>query len=157
MTDIQLNLTIIQAWHELNKINNKIDLLETETRTKLDISASKLKDILTQCSIIENDKFINSIAFKDNAIIKLGALYDSKHAYEKYIRNEIRLSKLSNPAICIAFLKEYYLRDDNKKMTWEDISKEMGFSVRQCHRYYEEYKGYTPKNNVWHACDEISS
>ena len=143
------HLTIIEAWNELNKINNHIELLETKLKTNLDVSSSKLKEILTKCSIVNNDKFINSIAINDNDMIKLSGLYDSRNAYETYIRNEIKISKISSPAICVAFLKEYYLRDDNKKMTWVDISKEMGFSIAQCRRYYEEYKGYTPKENEW--------
>lgn len=144
------HLTIIQAWNELNKINNHIGLLETKIKKRFDISSSKLKEILIKCSIANNDKFINSIISNDEDIIKLGGLYDSKNAYETYIRNEIRIAKMSTPAICIAFLKEYYLKKDNKKMTWEDISKEMGYSVAQCRRYYDEYKGYTPRENEWH-------
>ena len=141
-------MTIVQAWNELNKINNDIDLLETLIKSRLGISSSKLKEILVKCSITNNDKFINSISRNDVDIIKLANLYDSKNAYEIYIRNEIKISKLSEPALCIAFLKEYYLKN-NKKMTWEDIAKEMSMSIAQCRRYYDEYKGYTPKANEY--------
>jgi len=143
------HLSIIEAWNELNKINNHIELLETKIKTKFDIGSSKLKEILTKCSVVGNDKFINSIISQDKDIETLGNLYDSKYAYETYIRNEIRISKISTPAICIAFLKEYYLKNDNKRMTWDDIALEMGYSSKQCKRFYDEYKGYTPKENSW--------
>lgn len=142
-------LTLVEAWNELNKANNRIDLLETLLSKKYDIGSSKLKEILTQCSIGKNDRFINTIISKDNEVIELGELYDARNAWETYIRNEIKIHKLSAPAICIAFLKEYYLRDDNKKMTWEDIAKEMGYGIAQCRRYYDEYKGRTPKDNSY--------
>lgn len=147
------HLTIIQAWNELNKINNEIDLLETLITTKMDIGSSKLKEIMTSCSVTSNDKFINSIISKDENVIKLGGLYDSKNGYETYIRNEIRINKVSEPALCIAFLKEYYLKD-GKRMTWDDIEKEMNLSKSQCKRYYyEDYKGQTPSKNSWHKSD----
>lgn len=150
---MEKHLTIIEAWNELNKINNHIDLLETVLKTKLDIGSSKLKEIMISCSVNGNNKFINSIISQDEDIIKLNGLYDSKNAYEKYIRNEIRISKVSEPALCIAFLKEYYLKD-NKRLTWNDISREMCLSERQCKRYYyEDYKGQTPKDNSWHLDD----
>ena len=144
---LEKQLTIIEAWNELNKINNQIDLLETLIATKLSIGSSKLKEILTKCSFTNNDKFINSIASKDDDVIKLRGLYDSRNAYENYIRNEISRTKLSEPAICVAFLKEYYIGDDNKRLTWQDIAREMGYSEKQCRRYYDEYKGATPIDN----------
>lgn len=144
------NLSIVEAWNELNKVNNKIELLETLLKSKLNITSSKLKEILVKCSITNNDKFINTIISKDDDIIQLGELYDTKNGWEKYIRNEIKISKISNPAICVAFLKEYYIGDDNKRMTFEDIAKELGYSLAQTKRYYyEDYKGATPKDNSW--------
>lgn len=134
-------LSIVQAWDELNKINNKIDLLETLIKTKLDISASKLKEILVSCSFTNNDKFINSIVSKDEDVILLASKYQSKNAWENYIRSEIERLKLSDISICIAFLKEY------KHLTWEEIVKEMIMSEKQCRRYYDKYKGKTPKEN----------
>lgn len=136
-------LTIIEAWDALNKINNDIDLLETLIKTRLDISASKLKEILVSCTFTNNDRFINSIASKDEDIVRLSLKYQSKNAYENYIRNEINRLKLSDMSLCIAFLKEY------KKLTWEEIAKEMTYSIKQCKRYYDEYKGKAPNDNSW--------
>lgn len=142
-------MSLIKAWNELNKINIEIEFLETEIAKSLNISSSKLKEILVQCSISNNNKFINSLVSNDKRTSKLDSLYISQKNYEKYIRNKIKISKLTEPIICVAFLKEYYLKKDNKRMSYEDIAKEMGYSVRQVKRYYSEYKGKTPSDNSW--------
>lgn len=151
---LEKHLTIIEAWNELNKINNKIDLLETLVASEEDISASKLKEVMTQCSIVNNDKSINRIISKDSRKDELYALWDSQKAWEKYIRNEIKILKLTEPVICIAFLREYYIKKNNKKMSWEEIAKEVGYSIPQTKRfYYEDYKGRTPSDNSWDKND----
>lgn len=142
-------MSLVEAWDELNKINIEIEFLETEIAKSNNISSSKLKEILVQCSISNNDKFINSLVSNDRRTSKLDSLYISQKNYEKYIRNKIKISKLTEPIICVAFLKEYYLKKDNKRMSYEDIAKEMGYSVRQVKRYYSEYKGKTPSDNSW--------
>ena len=147
----QKHLTIVEAWNELNKVLNEIQLKETLIATRMDIGANKLKEILTQCTVTNNDRFVNAISSNDTDILKLRELYNSQRAWETYIDNEMKISKLSQPAICIAFLKEYYLKKDNKKMTWEDIAKKMGYSVRQCKRFYDEYRGRTPADNCSEA------
>lgn len=149
----QKHLTIVEAWNELNKVLNEIQLKETLIATRMDIKASQLKEILTQCTIVNNDRFINAISINDFDYLKLRELYEEQRAWETYIDNEMKISKLSQPAICIAFLKEYYLKKDDKKMTWEDIAKKMGYSVRQCKRFYDEYRGRTPSDN----CSEVLS
>lgn len=150
------NLTIVEAWNELNKINNKINLLETLIETQYSIGSSKLKEILTSCSVTSNDKFINMVTSKDANAIELKKQYLLKNAYENYILNEIKFLKLSEPSLCIAFLKEYSLKKDNKRYSWDDIAIEMGFSVAQCRRYYDEYKGRTPSDNSW-SIDDVKS
>ena len=149
-------MNLIKAWNELNKINNKINLLETLIEKHYDIGCSKLRDVLVNCSISSNDKFINMIISKDENALKLQEQYSLKVAYETYILNEIKILKLSEPRLCIAFLKEYSLKKDNKRYSWDDIAKEMGFSVAQCRRYYDEYKGCTPSNNSW-SIEDVKS
>lgn len=148
MTEEKL-LTIIEAWDRLNEVNNEIDLLETQIVLKLDIAASKLRDILTSCSFTNNEKFINGIVNKDEKTEQLIKDYQEKSNLEKYIQNEIKRTKISQPALCIAFLKEYSLNKDNTKLTWDDIEKEMGMSKRQCQRNYEEYLKLHPSNKQW--------
>lgn len=149
-------MTIIDYWNELNKINNKISLLETLLKTQYSIGSSKLKEILTNCSVSNSDKFINMITSKDENALDLREQYIRRNAYENYILNEIKILKLSEPSLCIAFLKEYSLKKDNKRYSWEDIAKEMGFSVAQCRRYYDEYKGRTPSDNSW-SIDDVKA
>lgn len=139
----QKELTLIEAWDELNKVNNRIDLLETQIKLAGDISSSKLKEVLTQCSFSSNDKFINTIISKDARIPELYELKQAKIEYEKIVDNEINRTKLSQPAICVAFLKEY------KKLKNNEIAKEMDYSISQVKRYYAEYKGITPNDNSW--------
>lgn len=146
-------MDLIKAWNELNKINNKINLLETLIEKQYDIGCSKLRDVLVNCSISGNDKFINMIISKDENVLKLQEQYSLKVAYETYILNEIKILKLSEPSLCIAFLKEYSLKKDSKRYSWDDIANEMGYSAKQCKRYYDEYKGRTPSDNSWSITD----
>ena len=140
----QKHLSIVEAWVELNKINNRIDLLEKTIITKFDISSSKLKEVLTQCSVVNNDRFINAIVAKEKGLPELSELYNTKKAWEEYIENEIEISKVTEPEICVAFLKEY------KRKTNKEISHEMNdCSISKIKRLYALYKGKTPPENDW--------
>lgn len=146
----QKGLTLIEAWDELNKTNNRIDLIEKQIATAFDISASKLKEVMTQCSFSSTDKHLNMIISKDERISQWFDLRQARIDYERIAHNELQRLKLTEPVICVAFLREYYLKDDNKKLTWEEIAKEMGYSLPQVKRfYYEDYKGRTPKDNSY--------
>lgn len=136
-------LTLVEAWNELNKVNNRIDLLETQMSLAGDISSSKLKEIMTQCSFSKNDKFINTIISNDKRISEWFDLRMAKISYEEIVENEINRTKLSEPAICIAFLKEYMKKKN------DEIAKEMSFSISQVKRYYAEYKGRAPSDNSY--------
>lgn len=142
----QVNLDLIGAWNELNRINNRMKLIEELIQVRYGISASKLKEVVIDVSFNSNDKFLNAVIFKEKEAPEYRELYKSRNAYENYVLDEIDRMKLSQPALCIAFLKEY------KRLTWKQIAKEMNFSERQCQNYYyNEYlpkkKGKTPKNN----------
>ena len=140
----QKHLTIVEAWIELNKINNRIDLLEKTIITKFDISSSKLKEVLTQCSVVNNDRFINAIVAKEKGLPELSELYKAKKAWEEYIDNEIEITKATEPEICVAFLKEY------KGETNKEISHELkDCSISTVKRLYAKYKGKTPPENDW--------
>ncbi len=135
------DLTLVEAWNELNKVNNRIDLLEKQIATTYDISSSKLKDVMTQCSFSSADKHLNIIISKDERVSKWLDLRQARIDYERIVDNEINRTKLTEPALCIAFLKEY-LKKKN-----DEIAKEMNFSISQVKRYYAEYKGRTPYDN----------
>ena len=138
-----MNLSIIEAWNELDGINNQINLFETlkETNNEETPKSVRLKEILVSGGKVNNDTICNAIINTDKYSEKLLSLYISKTAYEKYILEEIRRLKISAPAVCIAFLKEY------QKLTWKEMTKVMDYSIAQCRRYYDEFKGKTPKNN----------
>lgn len=135
------NLTISKAWSELKGIDNQIDLLETLRTTKTDIKGVKLKDILVSGGIVNNNAILNAIVSVDEYSARLNELYKAKNAYEKYILDEVDRIKRNNPCVVIGFLKDY------QKMKWEEIGKTLNYSDRQCRRYYDEYKGKTPKDN----------
>lgn len=143
MIEIKLDMSLIQAWNELNKINNKINFKETLLSTRLDIGTMKLKEVITSCTFNGNDKLINNIITNDEDAITLRELYKAQRAYEIYIMDEINRMKLSSPALCIAFLREY----QHKK--WNEIAKFFGYEKKQCQRYYDEYLGKTPQDNNW--------
>lgn len=134
-------LSIIEVWNKLEKIKNDIEYLETDLITNYDIKPNKLKEILVSCTSHSNDTMINVIIRNDKQIEKLRKLYIDKNNCENYILKEINRMKLSEPALAIAFLKEY------KRMTWYQVAKEMQYSIAQVRRYYDEYKGKTPKDN----------
>jgi hypothetical protein len=135
------HLTIMQAWKELIGINYRIDLFETLRDVNGDVKASKVKEILVKGGFISNNAMLNTILKKDEYTDRLKGLYDSKKAYEDFIELEIERLKVSDIHLAVAFLKEY------KKMKWKDIAKQLDYSIAQVRRYYDEYKGKTPKNN----------
>ena len=141
------DLTLVEAWNELNKTMIRKELLEKQIATTYDISASKMREVMTQCSFSGADKHLNMIISKDERISQWFDLKQAQLDYERLAHDEMQRLKLTEPVICVAFLREYYLKKDNKKMTWEEIAEEMGYSTKQCKRFYDEYKGRTPKDN----------
>lgn len=135
----QANLNIITAFNEIKKIENKMQLIEELVEIRCGISANKLQEILVQCSF-NNDKFLNALAFKEKETEHYIDLYKARNAYQNYILTEKERLKLSEPAFCIAFMKEY------QRMTWKQIAKYMNYSVKQCQRYY--FDEYLEKNGV---------
>ena len=135
----QVNLNIITAFNEIKKIENKMQLIEELVQIRCGISASKIQEILVQCSF-NNDKFLNALAFKEKETEHYIDLYKARNAYQNYILTEKERLKLSEPAFCIAFMKEY------QRMTWKQIAKYMSYSVKQCQRYY--FDEYLEKNSV---------
>jgi hypothetical protein len=136
-------LTIVEAWSELKSTDNKIDLLETLRTTKKGIKNIKLKEILVSGGKVNNSGILNAIIECDEYSEQLHELYKAKNAYEKYIFEEVDRLKRTNPSIVIGFLKEY------QKLNWEEISKITIYSIAQARRYYDDYKGKTPKNNTF--------
>lgn len=142
-------LSIVEVWNKLEKIKNDIEYLETEITINYGIKASKLKEVLVSCSTHSNDTMINAIIRNNSQVERLRKKYVERNNCENYIYKEIDRMKLSEPALIIAFLKDY------KKMTWNQIAKQMDYSEKSVRRYYNEYKGKTPKNNTFIKDDQI--
>ena len=139
----------MQAWKELIGINYRIDLFETLREVNGDIKSSKVKEILVKGGFISNNAMLNTILKKDEYSDRLKSLYDSKKAYEDFIGLEIERLKVSDIHLAVAFLKEY------KKMKWKDVAKQLSYSEKQVRRYYDQYKGKTPKNNEFFKDDQL--
>lgn len=143
------HLTIMQAWQELIGINYRIDLFETLREVNGDVKSSKVKEILTTGGFISNNAMLNTILKKDEYSDRLKSLYDSRKAYENFIEKEIERLKIADIHLAVAFLKEY------KKLKWKEIAKQLSYSEKQVRRYYDEYKGKTPKNNTFIKDDQF--
>lgn len=143
------HLTIMQAWQELIGINYRIDLFETLREVNGDVKSSKVKEILTTGGFISNNAMLNAILKKDEYSDRLKSLYDSRKAYENFIEKEIDRLKITDINLAVAFLKEY------KKLKWKEIAKQLSYSEKQVRRYYDEYKGKTPKNNIFIKDDQF--
>ena len=139
----------MQAWKELIGINYRIDLFETLREVNGDIKSSKVKEILVKGGFISNNAMLNTILKKDEYSDRLKSLYETKKAYEDFIGLEIERLKVSDIHLAVAFLKEY------KKMKWKDVAKQLSYSEKQVRRYYDEYKGKTPKNNEFFKDDQL--
>lgn len=149
--EIVKTLTISEAWNELKKIDNQISLYETlrVSKSKTAPKTVALKDIIISGGCSNNYALLNAFTAVDEYTENLHALYIQKNAYEKYILDEITRMKISSPGIVIGFLKDY------QKMTWLQIEHEMKYSDKQCRRYYDEYKGKTPRNNSFCKDDQL--
>ena len=134
----QINLDLIKSFNELKRIENKMKLIEELVEIRMGISASKIQEVLVQCSF-NNDKFLNALAFKEKELEDYAELYRSRNSYQNYILEEKARLKLSEPAFCIAFMKEY------QKKTWKQIADYMNYSIKQCQRYY--FEEYLEKNS----------
>lgn len=140
MIDIS-TMTIFDAYRELESIRHKKELIEELRVTTGSISASKLSEDKVQISFISNDSILNAISKKDGFTDTLKRLNTLRIKYEKFIDDEIELRKLSQPQLIIAYLRDYLKKD------WHEISRRMDYSIRQCKRFYSEYKGKTPQEN----------
>ncbi len=139
-------LSLESCFSELQKIENKIELLETLRAIKGNtVKATRLKDVLVKGGRINNDALLNAIVGVDEHTEKLRELYKAKTAYENYMLNEIDRSKLYQPTIAIVFLKDILkVEDENgvktKRLNWREVADIVNYSERQCQNYYYDYK-----------------
>lgn len=145
------HLTLEQAYRELRNIENQIDFFETQRTIQNLPKTVNLKDIVVSGGTLNNNGILDGIIRCDQYSDKLNALYLAKASYEKFIWQEIEIYKDVKQGIIIHFLKHITFRDINtkkdKRLNWKEIAGIMNYSVKQCQRYYNKYKGRTPEDN----------
>ena len=151
MVELQNKLTLEDAYRELRNIENQIDFFETQRTIQNLPKTVNLKDIVVSGGTLNNNGILDGIIRCDQYSDKLNALYLAKASYEKFIWQEIEIYKDIKQGIIIHFLKHITFRDINtkkdKRLNWEEIAGVMNYSVKQCQRYYNKYKGRTPEDN----------
>ena len=132
-------MTIKEANNQINKLDNEIEYYlrkkELETR-KLMPQATKYDKTLVDGGKRE-DKYAN-YAIKSEIIDKeLDNLFEAKRLLEDFVEKElIRLNKYDEVLQLIVFYKEQCL----EKLTWQQISNRVHYSVAQCRNLYRKYK-----------------
>lgn len=130
------HITISQARNEIKKLESSLDLYLTKKKInfeKTQPSSPKLKDIIPGKSDTINifDKFTH-YAIKDEELDKtIYLIQEEINAYERFIISEMKRIAESSKSEQII-----YYRDEEHK-SWEEISKLVHYSVRQCQRKYK--------------------
>ena len=130
------HLTIRQARNEVEKLENELDLYLTQKKInfeKTQPGAVKYKDIVTNPSVIF-DKFTHYVIKDEQYDAKIYSLTESILAYETFINNEMKRISSNNGNEYIVYLR------DELKLKWNDIVRISHYSLRQCHRLYDEAK-----------------
>lgn len=133
---IEKKLTIREARNEIKQLENELDLYLTKKKInfqKTQPGAIRYKDIVSKTSAIF-DKFSHYL-IKDNEYdTRIYAIQESINAYQDYIVKEMKRISENGGSELIVFLR------DELKMKWDKIAKETNYSLRQCHRLYNEAK-----------------
>lgn len=133
---IEKKLTIREAKNELKQLENELNLYLTKKKInfqKTQPGAIQYKDIVSKTSTIF-DKFSHYL-IKDNEYdTRIYAIQESINAYQDYIVKEMKRISENGGSELIVFLR------DELKMKWDKIVKETNYSLRQCHRLYNEAK-----------------
>lgn len=129
--------TIKQARNEIKHLENELELFLKQKKInyyKTQPGAIKYKEIVT--SKINNvfDKFTHYVIKDEEYDTKIYGLQEAILSYQEFIVKEMKRISENGGSELIVFLR------DELHMPWEDISKETHYSLRQCHRLYNEAK-----------------
>ena len=132
-------MTIKEANNQINKLDNEIEyyLKRKELElNKLMPQATKYDKTLVDGGKRE-DKYAN-YAIKSEIIDKeLDNLFEAKRLLEDFVEKElIRLNKYDEVLQLIVYYKEQCL----EKLTWQQISNRVHYSIAQCKRIYKKWK-----------------
>ena len=133
------HLSIGQAKNEKRKLENELELYLEKKKINFERtqpSSPKLKDVIPgkSNSITVYDKLTHYTIRNEELDQTIYALQEEINAIERYIINEMRRISEAPESERIV-----YFRDEEKK-SWEEIHRIVHYSVRQCQRYYKEYK-----------------
>ncbi len=134
---LQKHLSIKEARNEIEKLNNELDLYLTNKKInflKTQPGSTKFKEIVTSKSNKIFDKFCHYVIKDEDYDIKIYSLQESILSYETYIIKEMKRIYSNGGSEEIVFLR------DEEEMEWQDISNITNYSVRQCHRLYDQSK-----------------
>lgn len=131
------HLTIREAKNEIEKLENELDLYLTQKKInyyKTQAGAIKYKDIVSSKTNSIFDKFAHYVIKDEEYDSKIYSLQESIIGYQEYIVKEMkRISQNGGNELIV------YLRDE-QKLPWNEITKITNYSLRQCHRLYNEAK-----------------
>lgn len=132
---LEKKLTIKEIFDELKVIRSRlIELSHKYNRTLVDISAVTWKDIVTKGGK-KGNIMLNRVIKKDDLEEEFDAVMETYKDYKQMAINEIReMIKNNSVEYCIVYFR------DSLHWRWNDISKLFNYSIRQCHRLYDNYK-----------------
>lgn len=132
-------MTIKEANNQINKIDNEIEyyLKKKELEmAKMMPQATKYDKTLVDGGKRE-DKYANYVVKNELIDKTIDKLYDDKRLLEDFIEKElIRLKKYDEVMQLVVFYKEQCF----EKLTWQQISNRVHYSVIQCKRIYKKWK-----------------
>lgn len=134
---LEKHLTIKEARNELEKLSNELDLYLTNKKInflKTQPGSTKFKEIVTSKSNKIFDKFCHYVIKDEDYDDKIYSLQESILNYETYIIKEMKRIHSNGGSEEIVYLR------DEEDMQWEDISNITNYSLRQCHRLYDQSK-----------------
>ena len=132
-------MTIKEANNQINKLDNEIEYYlkkkELETR-KLMPQATRYDKILVDGGK-RVDKYANYVIKSEIIDKELDNLFQAKRLLEDFVEKElIRLNKYDEVLQLIVYYKEQCF----EKLTWQQISNRVHYSVAQCRNLYRKYK-----------------
>lgn len=132
-------MTIKEANNQINKLDNEIEYYlrkkELETR-KLMPQATKYDKTLVDGGK-RVDKYANYVIKSEIIDKELDNLFQAKRLLEDFVEKElIRLNKYDEVLQLIVYYKEQCF----EKLTWQQISNRVHYSVAQCRNLYRKYK-----------------
>lgn len=133
----QKHLTIREARNEIEGLENELDLYLTQKKInflKTQPGAVAIKDVVTSKTNNIFDRFTHYVIKDSEYDIKIYTIQESIISYQQYIVNEMkRISNNGGSELIV------YLRDE-ERLPWKDIVAISNYSIRQCHRLYNEAK-----------------